>query len=152
MVKNNDNMINIKLPDSNGNLVDISEIKTKYIIVYFYSKDGTGGCTKHALEYKELYKEFEKLDCTIIGISKDNVETHKRFKEKYELPFILLSDKEKEIINKYDLIKEKNMYGKKVLGVLRSSFIISNGKYISVNYNVKAVEDAKANLEFLKKL
>ncbi len=152
MVKNNDNMLNIVLPDSDGNTVDISKLTNKYIIVYFYSKDNTSGCTNQALEYCKLLDEFKALGAVIIGISKDSVESHKRFKNKYDLPITLLSDIDKEFINKYDVFKEKTMYGKKVMGVVRSSFIISNNKFIKVNYNVKGVLDAKSNLEYLKSL
>ncbi|MBR6071257.1 MAG: peroxiredoxin [Acholeplasmatales bacterium] len=150
MVKVNDEMIDFVLPDSNGNNVSISDFSDKTVIVYFYSKDNTSGCTCQALEYKKLYKEFTELNTVVIGISKDSIESHKKFISKNELPFILLSDVNKDVINKYDVFKEKNMYGKKVMGVLRSSFIIRDGKYIKVTYNTKSNLDAINNLDFLK--
>ena len=150
MIKVNDDIIDLNLPDSDGKNVSIKDINNKNFIVYFYSKDNTSGCTCQALEYRNLYDEFKALDTEIIGISKDSVESHKKFKQKNDLPFVLLSDVNKDVINKYDVFKEKNMYGKKVMGVLRSSFIIRDGKFIKVNYNVKSKDDAKANLEFLK--
>lgn len=150
MVKINDDLIDFTLPDSDGNNISISNFKDKTIIIYFYSKDNTSGCTCQALEYKKYYSEFKDLNTIIIGISKDSIESHKKFKAKNELPFILLSDINKEVINKYDVFKEKNMYGKKVMGVLRSSFIIRNNKFIKVTYNTKSNLDAKNNLEFLK--
>ncbi len=150
MIKVNDNILDFNLPDSNGNNISPLDIKNKNIIIYFYSKDNTSGCTCQALGYRDLYDEFKALDTQIIGISKDSIESHKKFIAKNNLPFILLSDINKDVINKYDVFKEKNMYGKRVMGVLRSSFIIRDGKFIKVNYNVKAKDDAKANLEFLK--
>ena len=105
MVKVNDEMIDFVLPDSNGNNVSISDFSDKTVIVYFYSKDNTSGCTCQALEYKKLYKEFTELNTVVIGISKDSIESHKKFISKNELPFILLSDVNKDVINKYDVFK-----------------------------------------------
>lgn len=150
MIKVNDNIIDFSLYDESGNLVSLSELKNKYIIVYFYSKDNTSGCTNHALEYRNLYSEFQKYDVKIIGISKDTVKSHCSFRQKHDIPFTLLADEAKDVINKYDVFKEKNMYGKKIMGVLRSSFIIKDGKFVKVSYNVKPLEDAKNNLEFIK--
>ena len=150
MIKVNDNLIDFSLYDESGNLVSLSELKNKYIIVYFYSKDNTSGCTNQALEYRNLYSEFQKYDVKIIGISKDTVKSHCSFRQKHDIPFTLLADEAKDVINKYDVFKEKNMYGKKVMGVLRSSFIIKDGKFVKVSYNVKPLEDAKNNLEFIK--
>ena len=150
MIKVNDDLIDFSLYDESGNLVSLSELKNKYIIVYFYSKDNTSGCTNQALEYRNLYSEFQKYDVKIIGISKDTVKSHCSFRQKYDIPFTLHADEAKNVINKYDVFKEKNMYGKKVMGVLRSSFIIKDGKFVKVSYNVKPLEDAKNNLEFIK--
>ena len=150
MIKVNDDLIDFSLYDESGNLVSLSNLKNKYIIVYFYSKDNTSGCTNQALEYRNLYSEFQKYDVKIIGISKDTVKSHCSFRQKYDIPFTLLADEAKDVINKYDVFKEKNMYGKKVMGVLRSSFIIKDGKFVKVSYNVKPLEDAKNNLEFIK--
>ncbi len=150
MIKVNDDLIDFSLYDESGNLVSLSELKNKYIIVYFYSKDNTSGCTNQALEYRNLYSEFQKYDVKIIGISKDTVKSHCSFRQKHDIPFTLLADEAKDVINKYDVFKEKNMYGKKVMGVLRSSFIIKDGKFVKVSYNVKPLEDAKNNLEFIK--
>lgn len=150
MIKVNDNLIDFSLYDESGNLVSLSELKNKYIIVYFYSKDNTSGCTNQALEYRNLYSEFQKYDVKIIGISKDTVKSHCSFRQKHDIPFTLLADEAKDVINKYDVFKEKNMYGKKIMGVLRSSFIIKDGKFVKVSYNVKPLEDAKNNLEFIK--
>jgi len=152
MININDNFINIILPDSNGNIVDVSKINSKYIIIYFYSKDNTSGCNNHNLEYKKYFEDFKNIGAYVIGISKDSVTSHFKYKNKYDFPFVLLSDENKKAISDYDLFKEKNMYGKKVMGVVRSSFIISGGKYIKVNYNAKAMLDAKENLEFLNSL
>ena len=150
MIKVNDNLIDFSLYDESGNLVSLSDLKNKYIIVYFYSKDNTSGCTNQALEYRNLYSEFQKYDVKIIGISKDTVKSHCSFRQKHDIPFTLLADEAKDVINKYDVFKEKNMYGKKIMGVLRSSFIIKDGKFVKVSYNVKPLEDAKNNLEFIK--
>ena len=151
MYKENDKINEFSLLDSENNNVSINDFNN-IVIVFFYSKDNTSACTCQALGYKELYEEFLKYNVTIIGISKDSPSSHKKFKEKYELPYILLSDKNKDVIRDFDLIKKKKMYGKDVEGTLRSSFIIKNNIILKANYNVVAKEDATNVLKQLENI
>ena len=151
MYKENDKINEFNLLDSENNNVSINDFNNT-VILFFYSKDNTSACTCQALGYKELYDEFMKYDVTIIGISKDTTSSHKKFKEKYELPYILLSDKNKDVIRDFDLIKKKKMYGKDVEGTLRSSFIIKNNIILKANYNVVAKEDATNVLKQLENM
>ncbi|MBQ7671127.1 MAG: thioredoxin-dependent thiol peroxidase [Clostridia bacterium] len=128
------------LSDKNGNKVSLSDLKGKRVVIYFYSKDNTSGCTKQACAFAAHYPEFEKLGAEVIGISRDSVESHKRFAEKYSLPFILLSDTELDAIQKYGVWQEKKNYGKTVMGVVRSTFIIDiegNIEHIMVKVNAE---------------
>lgn len=119
--------------------MSLSDFKGKKVILYFYPRDNTPGCTKQACGFGELYPSFVEHGVEIIGISKDSVASHKRFKDKYQLPFTLLSDPELEAIKAYDVWKEKNMYGKKVMGVVRTTYLIDEDGMI-----VKAFEKVKA--------
>ena len=119
--------------------MSLSDFKGKKVILYFYPRDNTPGCTKQACGFGELYPSFVENGVEIIGISKDSVASHKRFKDKYQLPFTLLSDPELEAIKAYDVWKEKNMYGKKVMGVVRTTYLIDEDGMI-----VKAFEKVKA--------
>lgn len=151
MYKENDKINEFRLLDSENNEISINDFND-IIVLFFYSKDNTSACTCQALGYKELYEEFKNLNATIIGVSKDSPSSHKKFKEKYELPYILLSDKNKDVIRSFDLIKKKKMYGKDVEGTLRSSFIIKNNIILKANYNVIAKEDAINVLEELRNI
>ena len=115
----------IELPDQNGVIHTLEEFKGKKVVLYFYSKDNTAGCNKQACGFGELYPHFLEKGAVVIGVSKDSVASHKKFEQKFQLPFILLSDTELSAIQAYDVWKEKNMYGKKVLGIERSTFIIN---------------------------
>lgn len=117
--------IDVSLPDSNGNLVQLSSFKGKKIVLYFYPKDQTSGCTKQACAFAAVYDQFKNQDIVVIGISKDSVASHKRFVEKYELPFLLLADPELKAIQAYDVWKEKKMYGKSYMGTVRATYIIN---------------------------
>ena len=134
---------NFKLPDQNGNIINLSDYLGKRIVLYFYSKDMTAGCSRQAVAFKELYNEFVSKNAVVIGISADSSIRHKKFEDKYELPFILLSDENKEVINLYDVYKEKNMYGKKVMGVVRTTYLIDE-KGIIVNAFTKVNPDLNA--------
>ena len=120
------------------------------VILYFYPKDSTPGCTKQACAFSELNPHFIEANAQIIGISKDSVASHKRFEQKYQLPFILLSDSELEVIKSYDVWKEKNMYGKKVMGVVRSTYLINEDGMIEKTFEkVKAADNPKQMLDEL---
>ncbi len=113
------------LKDKNGNDVSLSDFIGKKVVLYFYSKDNTSGCTKQACAFATLYNEFKDKNVEVIGISKDSVTSHERFATKYSLPFILLSDPELDVIKAYDVWKEKKLYGKVSMGVVRTTFIIN---------------------------
>ena len=140
------------LPDKDGNQVSLADFLGKKLVVYFYPRDNTSGCTKQACAFAGVYKEFEKLGVTVIGISKDSVKSHQNFAAKYELPFILLSDPELKAIQAYDVWKEKKLYGKVSMGVVRSSFIIDEkGMIEKVMEKVKPDSNAAEILEYLTK-
>ena len=127
-----------KLKDQNGKLVSLNDFKGQNIVLYFYPKDDTSGCTKEACNFKDDLPKFGKLNAVILGVSPDSIESHKKFAAKYKLPFTLLSDEKKEVIKKYDVWKEKSMYGRKYMGVERSTFIIDKqGKISKIFRKVK---------------
>ena len=113
------------LPDQNGNMISIADFAGKKIVLYFYPKDNTPGCTRQACAFAGLYDEFKKRDIIVIGISKDSVESHRKFAEKHALPFILLADPELQAIKAYGVWQEKKLYGKVSMGVVRTTFIIN---------------------------
>lgn len=138
----------ISLPDQNGKIRTLEEFQGKKVILYFYPKDNTPGCTKQACGFAELYPQFLEKDAVVIGISKDSVASHKKFEEKYNLPFVLLSDTELKAIQAYDVWKEKNMYGKKTMGVVRTTYLIDeNGVIIKAMDKVKAAENPEQMLK-----
>lgn len=114
----------ISLPDSENKKRSLKEFLGKKIVVYFYPKDNTSGCTAEACDFRDAFPKFQKDDCVVLGISPDSVNSHKKFKEKFDLPFILLSDEDKKVLQKYDVWKEKSMYGRKYMGVVRTTLII----------------------------
>lgn len=113
------------LPDQEGNVHSLSQYKGKWMVLYFYPKDNTPGCTKEACSFRDSYKEFQKKDVIILGISKDSVKSHKKFAEKYHLNFPILSDEKGEVIEKYNAWGEKNMFGKKYMGIFRKTYLIN---------------------------
>lgn len=138
------------LPDYNGILYSLKDFRGKKVVLYFYPKDSTPGCTKQALGYKENYKEFQDKDIIVIGISKDSQASHKRFVLNNELPFLLLSDEDMEVINAYDVWHEKVMCGHRYMGVVRTTYIINEeGKIIFADNKVRAASNA---LDILKLL
>ena len=139
-MKLNDKMFDFILPDETGLMHKLSDYLGKKIVLYFYPKDNTAGCTNQALEFKRLYEQYNDNNTVIIGISKDSVLSHCKFKTKYELPFILLSDVDGDVLNQYGVYKEKSMYGKKYMGIVRTTFIINESGIIE-----KIFEKANAN-------
>ena len=130
------------LPDQNGEMKSLSEYRGQKVILYFYPKDMTGGCTKQACAFGELYPQFREKGAVVLGVSKDSVACHKRFEEKYGLPFTLLSDTEKTVIQAYDVWKEKVNYGKVTMGVVRTTYLIDeNGVIVKAFDKVKAAEN-----------
>ena len=130
------------LPDQNGDLRSLSDYRGQKVILYFYPKDMTGGCTKQACGFGELYPQFREKGAVVLGVSKDSVASHKKFEEKYGLPFTLLSDPEKSVLQAYDVWKEKMNYGKVTMGVVRTTYLIDEeGTIIKAFGNVKAAEN-----------
>ena len=136
------------LQDQNGNAVSLKDFKGKKVILYFYPKDMTSGCTKQACGFAELYPQFREKGVEIIGISKDTVASHKKFEEKYGLPFTLLADSDKEVIQAYDVWKEKKMAGKVSMGVVRTTYLINEKGVIERAFGaVKAADNPGQMLE-----
>ena len=130
------------LPDQNGQMHSLKDYKGKKVVLYFYPKDMTSGCSKQACRFAELYPQFREKDAVILGVSKESVSSHKKFEEKFGLPFTILSDPEQEVIKAYDVLKEKSMYGRKYMGVVRSTYLIDEkGKIVKAFGNVKATEN-----------
>lgn len=131
------------LPDQNGTMHELKEFAGKKLLLYFYPKDNTSGCTKQAISYSELKESFGKKGIVIIGVSRDSVDSHKKFEEKQGLTITLLSDTERKAIGAYDVWKEKKMCGKVSMGVVRTTYVIDEeGTIIFANDRVKAAEDA----------
>ena len=142
-----------KLKNQDGKIISIADLKGKPIVLYFYPKDDTPGCTKEACNFRDEFPKFGKMKAEIIGVSIDSVESHKKFAEKYKLPFNLLSDEKKEVVEKYGVWKEKNMYGKKYMGIERTTFIIdTEGKINKIFPKVKVEEHNIEVMEALKEL
>ena len=132
-----------ELPDQNGVMHRLEDYKGKKVILYFYPKDNTPGCTKQACGYSERYPQFMEKGAVILGVSKDSVASHKRFEEKYGLAFTLLSDPERTVIEAYDVWKEKKLYGKVSMGVVRSTYVIDEDGVIEKVFE-KAKPDTNA--------
>ena len=138
---------NFELPDQNGTIHTLEEYRGKKVILYFYPKDNTPGCTKQAGGFSERYPQFMEKGAGVLGVSRDTVASHKKFEEKYGLVFTLLSDPERKVIEAYDVWKEKKNYGKVSMGVVRTTYLIDeNGIIIRANDKVKAAEDAEKML------
>ena len=130
------------LPDQNGDIKKLSDYRGLKVILYFYPKDMTAGCTKQACAFGELYPQFREKGAVVLGVSKDSVASHKRFEEKYGLPFPLLSDPERTAIGAYDVWKEKVNCGKVTMGVVRTTYLIDeNGVIVKAFDKVKAAEN-----------
>lgn len=142
-----------KLKNQDGEIISLSDLKGKPVVLYFYPKDDTPGCTKEACNFRDEFPKFGKLKAEIIGISTDSVESHKKFADKYKLPFNLLADEKKEIVENYSVWKEKNMYGRKYMGIERTTFIIhANGKISKIFPKVKVDDHNKEVMDALKEL
>jgi peroxiredoxin Q/BCP len=139
------------LPDQNGEMVSLADYRGSKVVLYFYPRDMTAGCTKQACAFAELYPQFRELGATVIGISKDTVASHKRFEEKNGLPFTLLSDPDLVAIKAYDVWKEKKLYGKVSFGVVRTTYLIDeNGIICHAKTKVKAQQNPQDTLDLLQ--
>lgn len=138
------------LDDKDGNPVSLSDFRGQKVILYFYSKDNTSGCTKQACGFGELYPQFQEKGAVVIGISKDTAAAHKKFADKYSLPFVLLADPEHKALELYDAWKEKTMYGKKVMGTVRTTYLIDEkGIIVKAFGKVKAADNPQQMLDEL---
>ena len=153
MLKQNTIAPEIELNDKFGNTIKLSDFKGKKVIVYFYPKDSTPGCTRQAAAFTNIYEEYKSLGVELIGISKDSEASHLKFAQKNELNFILLSDPELKAIKDYDVWQEKKVYGKTSMGVVRTSYLIDeNGMIENVWEKAKPDTNATEILEYLKKV
>lgn len=144
---------NFELKNNNDELVSLSDLKGKNVVLYFYPKDNTPGCTIEAQDFSALKKEFEKTDTIILGVSKDSIKKHQNFINKYDLKIDLLADEDGETCEEYGVIKEKSMFGKKYMGIDRSTFLIDKiGKISKIWRSVKVKNHADEVLEEAKKL
>ncbi len=144
---------NFKIPSSSGNEFSLTSKKGKKIVLYFYPKDNTPGCTTEGIEFNEMLSQFKKQNAEVYGISRDSLKSHDKFICKYDFKFDLLSDEDEEVCKLFDVIKEKNMYGKKVLGIERSTFVIDEDqKLVGEFRKVKAEGHAAEILKFIKGL
>ena len=138
------------LPDQNGEMHSLSDYRGSKVVLYFYPRDNTAGCTKQACSFGELYPQFREQGAVVVGVSKDSVASHKRFEEKYGLPFTLLSDTEKAVLQAYDVWKEKKNYGKVSMGVVRTTYLIDEqGIIVKAHDKVKAADNPAQMLEEL---
>lgn len=139
--------------DSTGKKVSLTDFKGKKVVLYFYPKDMTSGCTQEACDFRDSHPDFKKLNAVILGVSIDSIQSHQKFSSKYELPFTLLSDEKKEIVEKYGVWKEKSMYGKKYMGIERTTFIIDeNGKIENIFPKVKVAGHIDEILKSIKEM
>lgn len=151
MIKEGMKAPDFKLKNQDGETISLKDYKGKNVVLYFYPKDNTSGCTKEACNFRDEFPKFKNLDAVILGVSPDSVASHKKFAQKYDLPFTLLSDEEKKVLGEYGVWKEKSMYGKKYMGVERTTVIIDeNGKIKKIFPKVKVDGHNDEVLEALK--
>lgn len=142
-----------KAPATSDTEVQLKALRGKQVVIYFYPKDSTPGCTTESIDFTTLYPRFKRANTVIFGISRDSIASHEKFKAKYSMPFELISDADEKLCQYFDVIKEKNMYGRKVMGIERSTFLIdADGKLQQEWRKVKVKEHAEAVLEAAKAL
>ena len=141
---------NFKLPSTNTDSFELNKIKSKYKVLYFYPKDNTPGCTIETKDFNSLISQFKKLDCEVIGISKDSMESHEKFRDKFKIKFDLVADVKKEAIKAYKVWGKKKFMGREFMGLIRSTFLLKDDKIIKEWRSVKVKDHAKEVLEYLK--
>ena len=152
-LKENNKAPNFKLTSTDGNIFELNKVKKKNIILYFYPKDDTPGCTIESKDFSKLNSLINKNKTIVLGISKDSIESHLKFKKKYKLKFDLLSDEKKEVIKKYGVWGKKSFLGKEFMGIVRTTFLINNkGKIYKIWKNVRVKDHAKEVFEEVKNL
>jgi peroxiredoxin Q/BCP len=151
MIKEKSKAPSFKLPSSDNKNFELKKTNNQYLVIYFYPRDNTPGCTTEAKDFSKLYKDFKKLNCEILGVSKDSIESHKKFIAKFKIPFQLLSDEKTLVLKKYGAWGEKSMYGKKFMGIKRTTVLIdTKGKLVKIWNNVRVKDHANEVLNFLK--
>lgn len=147
MVSEGEEAPDFTLQADDGREVSLSDYQGKKVVLYFYPKDGTPGCTKEAVEFRDMAKDFEKEDAVILGVSKDSIKSHQKFKQKHELPFTLLSDPEGKVLDLYGVWKKKSLYGRTFMGTERTTFLIDEKGIVRKVYRkVKVKGHAQACL------
>ncbi len=142
-----------KLPATSGKTISLTDLKGKNLVLYFYPKDSTPGCTTEGQEFRDRFDEFQALSTEILGVSRDSIKSHENFKSKQDFPFELLSDNDETLCRLFDVIKEKNRYGKKVMGVERSTFLIDGKGVLRAEWRkVKVAGHAEEVLNAVKAL
>ena len=145
--------VNFTLPSTNNLNYSLKDSLGKYVVLYFYPKDDTPGCTIETNDFNKLLYKFKKLECEIYGISKDNIKSHDKFRDKYKIKFDLLSDEELKVLKKYKVWGKKKFMGREFMGIIRTTYLIDKkGKIIKIWENVKVKDHAKEVLETLKNI
>ena len=153
MLKINSKAPLFKLNSTDGGIYSLNDSLEKYVVLYFYPKDDTPGCTIETNDFNKLFSKFKKLDCEIYGVSKDNLKSHDKFRNKYKIKFDLLADEEIKVLKKYKVWGKKKFMGREFMGIIRTTFLIDKkGKIIKIWNNVKVKDHAKEVLETLKNL
>ena len=151
MLKINTNSPNFTLPSTSNDKYSLKDSIGKYVVIYFYPKDDTPGCTIETNDFNKLLKKFTKLECDVYGVSKDNLKSHNKFREKYKIKFDLLADEKIKVLKKYKVWGKKKFMGREFMGIIRSTFLIDKkGKIIKIWDNVKVKDHAEKVLETLK--
>lgn len=142
-----------EIPATGGVTFHLSDVRGKILVLYFYPKDNTPGCTTESQQFRDLYPAFKQADCEVIGISRDTIQSHENFKAKFNLPFPLLADTEEKVCEQFGVMKLKNMYGKQVRGIERSTFVIDRDGMLRGEWrNVKADGHAQEVMQFVQSL
>ena len=153
MLKNNSKAPDFKLPSTNKSNYQLKDSLGKYVVIYFYPKDDTPGCTIETNDFNKLFSKFKKLNCEIFGISRDNLKSHDKFREKFKVKFDLLSDEETKVVKKYKVWGKKKFMGREYMGINRSTFLINpKGKIVKIWENVNVKDHALEVLETLKSI
>jgi len=144
---------NVTLPATGDQNLSLSDFRGRSLVIYFYPKDNTSGCTREGQDFRDLYPQFTAAGADILGVSRDSVKTHDNFRNKHQFPFHLLSDSEETLCNQFDVIQEKSMYGRKFMGIVRSTFLIDGAGVLQHEWRkVRVPGHAEAVLEAVRAL
>ena len=147
------NIVDFSLPATGGQTFTLSGTRGKHLVIYFYPKDNTPGCATEAQQFRDLYAKFQEANCGVVGISRDSIKSHENFKGKFSLPFALLSDADERVCNLFGVIRTKNMYGKQVRGIERSTFVFDKEGALRQEWRgLKADGHAQEVLDFINSL